>query len=169
VVPSPAPPGDGHKSIVVGFLVEDAPSSLKPTAFASPRRVMPVMSGSVPRKRAHAACDDAATALDPPPMTLVATKRCPDSDDADDVQAELKGGTRQNRQAWGSDAPKHPGCGHYTDHPERVSARASACFKVRSSTCLVVRVLFRHARRTALSLPGSGHPCPGVRGHRWLA
>ena len=64
-------------------------SSLKPTAFASPRRVIPVMSGSVPRKRAHAACDDAATALDPPPMTLVATKRCPDSDYADDVLVEL--------------------------------------------------------------------------------
>jgi len=26
-----------------------------------------VISGSVPRKRAHAACEDAATALDPPP------------------------------------------------------------------------------------------------------
>lgn len=42
--------------------------SANPTAVASLLRVMPVMSGSVPRKRAQAAFDEEATAPEPPPI-----------------------------------------------------------------------------------------------------
>lgn len=46
-----------------------------PTFWASFRRETPVMSGSVPRKRAHDACADAATALLAPPDTFAGTAR----------------------------------------------------------------------------------------------
>ncbi len=41
--------------------------SAKPISAARRRRVRPTISGSVPRKRAQAACAEAATAPDPPP------------------------------------------------------------------------------------------------------
>lgn len=43
-----------------------------PSVLANCRRVVEVTSGSVPRKRAQAAWEDAATALEPPPKAFCA-------------------------------------------------------------------------------------------------